>query len=441
MHTFSSARKEGYSLLMIVAMLFMTVSAAFSQTKPQENTAQSNLNDGKGAYATGKYRNLFMGNGHLKEEVDAKINAGFQQLFHGDTAHAIYFEAGKNNDGPLAYVSDVLHRDVRSEGMSYGMMICVQLNKKAEFDAIWNWAMTYMYVKSSKHPSEGYFAWSLKTNGTPNEETAAPDGEEYFVMSLYFAAARWGNGSGIYAYKTWADKILTTMRHHKLKSGATKLGPRTVGPMVSEDHKMICFVPDQGGNTFTDPSYHLPAFYELWARWGPEADRSFWAAAADTSRNFFQKATNSKTGFAPDYANFDGTPKITEWNQFSHHFSYDAWRTASNWSVDWAWWRKDTCEQALSSRIQSFFASQGMDLYGSQFTLDGRTLNETHAIGLVSTNAVAALANDNRIARGFIEVLWNAPVPQTFDTRYYDGLLYLMSLMHCSGKFRIWKLE
>ena len=286
-----------------------------------------------------------------------------------------------------------------------------------------------------------FYSVPLKPDGTPLAETAAPDGEEYFVMSFYFAAARWGNGSGIYNYKEWADKILTTMRHHKLKSGATKFGPRTVGPMVNEAHKMICFVPDKGGNEFTDPSYHLPAFYELWSRWGPQADRSFWAAAADTSRNFFQRATNAKTGLAPDYANFNGTPKITDWNQFSHHFSYDAWRTASNWSVDWAWWQKDVREQELSNRIQSFFASLGMDLYGSQFTLDGRTLNETHAIGLVSTNAVACLANYNRIARGFVEGLWKSPVPQTFDTRYYDGLLYMMSLLHCGAEFKIWKLQ
>jgi oligosaccharide reducing-end xylanase len=65
------------------------------------------------------------------------------------------------------------------------MMIAVQLDKKAEFDALWNWAKTYMYINDPKHPSFGYFSWSCKTDGTPNEETSAPDGEEYFVMSLY----------------------------------------------------------------------------------------------------------------------------------------------------------------------------------------------------------------------------------------------------------------
>jgi oligosaccharide reducing-end xylanase len=84
------------------------------------------------------------------------------------------------------YITDWANHDVRTEGMSYGMMIAVQLGKKAEFDAIWNWAKTYMYVSDPKHPSFGYFSWSCKTDGTPNEETPAPDGEEYFAMALLF---------------------------------------------------------------------------------------------------------------------------------------------------------------------------------------------------------------------------------------------------------------
>ncbi len=106
-----------------------------------------------------------------QQEVDAKINAAFQQLFHGDPdTQAVYFSAGTNANGPLAYIKDVGSNDVRSEGMSYGMMIAVQLDKKAEFDAIWNWARTFMYHDSTNSPAYGYFSWSMKTNGKPNDE-------------------------------------------------------------------------------------------------------------------------------------------------------------------------------------------------------------------------------------------------------------------------------
>jgi len=431
-----------FILLFLTLILFLSLILSCqkknipSVTKTELSSGSEN---GSGAFSTGHYRNLFLENGHALVEIKAKNQTAFQQLFHGDSAtQAVCFEAGRNENGPMMYICDVLHNDVRSEGISYGMMISVQMDKKAEFDAIWNWAMTRMYVNSPDHPSEGYFSWSLKRDGTPNSETPAPDGEEYMVMALYFASSRWGDGEGIYNYKVWADKILTAIRHHPFKTGQTKFGQRSVHNMVNEDAVMIRFVPNLDSWGFTDPSYHLPAFYELWSRWGPEADRTFWAAAADTSRNFFVRTTHPITGLAPDYANFDGTPYSSRWNPRSVNFSFDARRTQMNWSVDWSWWAKDPREQELSNRIQSFFASQGIGDYGTQYSLDGKLLDKNHARGLVAANAVASLAATHPLAKDFVEALWNTPIPSEFDERYYDGLLYLMGMLHCSGEFRIW---
>jgi len=407
--------------------------------------ADSAPTNGDGSYQSGKYRNLFAEDGHAEHEIHAKIDAAYQQLFHGDPqTQAIAFAASSNGNGPLMYVTDWANHDVRTEGMSYGMMITVQLNKKSEFDAIWNWAKTYMYISDPKAPSYEFFAWSCKTDGTHNSEGAAPDGESYFAMALLFASNRWGDGKGIYDYQAEAEKLLRAMVHRAVISASGNHGMHTEGPMVNPDPPMILFVPEIMPQPFTDPSYHLPAFYELWARWGPEEDRGFWARVAESSREFFVKTTNPQTGLAPSYANFDGSPHINRFPQ-SGEFGYDAWRTASNWSVDWSWWRKAPAEEQLSDRIQHFFGSQGIDKYGPVFTLDGKDLgatpgltHEDHPVGLVGTNAVAGLAStDKAVAKRFTEALWNAPVPSG-QNRYYDGMLYLLSLMHVGGGFRIW---
>jgi oligosaccharide reducing-end xylanase len=398
----------------------------------------------RGAYATGMYRNLFAEDGHSARAIQAKIDAAYAQLFHGDLqTQAIAFSAGANSNGPLMYVTDWANHDVRTEGMSYGMMIAVQLGKKAEFDALWNWAKSYMYIGDPKHPSYEYFSWSCKIDSTPNEETPAPDGEEYFAMALLFAGNRWPGGKGIYNYREEAERLLRAMRHRAVMTGPTKFGQRSVGAEVSEENAMILFVPGVMPRPFTDPSYHLPAFYELWARWGPAEDRAFWARAAEASRAFFVKAANPLTGLTPGYANFDGTPHKTRFSQ-SDEFGYDAWRTAINWSVDWSWWHKAPAEQELSDRIQGFFASQGIETYGPVFTLDGKSLDATpgltredHAAGLAGANAVAGLAATDRArAKLFTEALWKTPIPSG-ESRYYDGMLYLMSLMHVSGRFQI----
>lgn len=411
--------------------------------------------DGSGAYRTGHYRNLFAEQHHTQAQIAARISAAFQQLFHGDKdSQTVYYEVGSNANGPLAYITDVANHDARTEGMSYGMMIAVQMNKKREFDAIWNWANTYMLVSDPANPSNGYFAWSMNVDGTPRSDSPAPDGEEYFVMSLYFAANRWGSGRGIYDYKAQADRILSLMRHHPVQTGIGPFrlhsdsapfvpvrqnpGSRTVGPMVNEQHTMICFVPDSGGDTFTDPSYHLPAFYELWARWGPVEDRNFWAQAAINSRAFFAKVSDPITGLGPDRANFDGSQMMGRDNT-PVPFSYDSWRTASNWSVDYSWWHKDTDEPVLSDRIQSFLFGQGVSTFADRYTLDGKPLATHHSIGMAATTATASLAaTRGPTAQAFLEELWNAPVPAG-QQRYYDGMLYMMNLLHCSGQFRIWR--
>jgi oligosaccharide reducing-end xylanase len=403
--------------------------------------------DGHGAFATGQYRNLFAEIGHTQAECTDKVNSAFAQLFHGNPAtQAIYFAAGENSNGPLAYITDIKHNDVRTEGLSYGMIIAVELDKKQEFNALWNWSRTFLYHSSLAHPSFGFFSWQARTNNETMSEFVAPDGESYYVMALYFAANRWGSGQGIYNYKQQADELLTNMRHRRSISGklfmargeTNRVLNVTAGPLFNEEHKMVLFSPSTERPQFTDPSYHLPAFYELWARWGPQEDRQFWRDAAQASRDFFQRVANPVTGLAPDYANFDGSPVTNGWNRGASNFRFDAFRTAGNWSVDWSWWAKDPHERELSDKLQAFFESKGMDDYGCQFTLEGKQLDDRHAQGLVAVNADASLAaTDSKRAAKFVEALWNIPTPDGRE-RYYEGLLYMMALMHCSGEFRIW---
>ena len=94
------------------------------------------------------------------------------------------------NDEGLAYVMDTGNNDVRTEGMSYAMMIALQYDRKDVFDKLWGWVMRHMYMEDGHHAH--YFAWSVEPDGTPNSNGPAPDGEEYFAMDLFLASRRWG---------------------------------------------------------------------------------------------------------------------------------------------------------------------------------------------------------------------------------------------------------
>ncbi len=150
----------------------------------------------------------------------------------------------------------------------------------------------------------------------------------------------------------------------------------------------------------------------------------------------FPKVTGPQTGLTPDRNYFDYSPMIGR-DGTPTPFSYDSWRSVSNWSVDYSWWHKAPQETVLSDRIQTFLYGQGIEKFVDRYTLDGKPLSDRHSVGMVATTTVGSLAaTDGATSKAFVEELWKTPIPSG-EQRYYDGLLYLMSLMHCSGNFRI----
>lgn len=377
-----------------------------------------------GAFASGEYRNLFKEYlGKPDAEIQAKLDAAWNQLFYGDDdSERVYYPVGED----MAYITDIGNSDVRTEGMSYGMMIAVQLDKQHEFDRLWKWAKTYMY--QSEGPYQGYFAWHCTTKGQKLDANPASDGEEWFATALLFASARWGNGAGIFNYQKEAQEILDTMLHKE----DTKTDLAT--NLFNLEQKQVVFVPRVGrDSSFTDPSYHLPAYYEVWSR-AARRDNDFWKQAAQTSRDYFKKAANPQTGLMPDYATFDGAPYGSDEHK---DFRFDAWRTLSNVAVDYAWFTPDPWQVEQSDRVLNFLASKGIDSYPNQFALDGTPLSGDHSTGLVAMAAVAALAADPETGKPFVQALWDAQTPRG-RWRYYDGMLYILGLLHVSGNFKIY---
>jgi len=417
--------------LSLLLLLSFVLSACGSPSTPAPATATrvpptptSTPVPVKGAFETGVYPNLFKDYlGKNDEEIQAKIDAAFEQLFYGhDEIERVYYPVGSD----MAYISDIANADVRSEGMSYGMMIAVQMNKKEEFDRLWKWAKTYMYQKDGGYA--GYFAWHCKTDGTQLAANPASDGEVWFITALFFADGRWGSGDGIYNYRAEANSILNTAIH---SDGRGNLAT----DLFNLENKQVVFVPQLGRNSkFTDPSYHMPHYYELWARWA-DKDNDFWADAVKVSRAYLPTSVNPETGLAPNYSEFDGKPVDDEYNG---NFRYDSFRVGANVGMDYAWFAPDQWHVEQSNRLLKFFASQGIDTYIAEYSLAGEPQGGAHSQGLVATNAVAALAADRAIGEPFVQELWDLKVP-TGTYRYYDGMLMMLGLLQVSGNFRIYE--
>ena len=406
--------KDGvpYEDTFAAAGLFATSA---SETSPEREAGTSGKKPEEAGNASGK----------RLEEI-------WQTMFYGPEDERIYHPVGED----MGYIEDTGNHDARTEGMSYGMMACVQLDHKEEFDRIWKWTVTYMYMEEGENA--GYFAWSCQPDGTKNSMGPAPDGEEYFAMALFFASHRWGDGEGIFAYSSWAKKILQACIYH---------GAPANKAMWNRDNHLILFVP---GCPFTDPSYHLPHFYELFALWD-EDNREFWQKAAEASREYLQRACDPVTGLCAEYAEFDGTPhlrtqaEIDGGNPYRHDWFYsDAYRTAGNVSLDARWFGADAWKESELAAYQKFFLKHE-PVFGI-YEKDGRVIEgqALHPVGLLATIAECSLvtihSGDEETAsngRFWLEKFWNTPLRKG-ERRYYDNFLYLFAFLALSGEYRIY---
>lgn len=348
------------------------------------------------------YRNLFVELlGKTKAEVEEKLNAAFEHLFYGGNDAKIYYPVGADE----AYVLDVNNNDVRSEGMSYGMMVAVQMNKQEEFDRLWKWA------KAHTQQPNGYFGWKASTSGQLIDSGPAPDGEEYFATALIFADHRWGTGK--HNYGSDARNLLNAIRNN----GAFNANP-----------PVIKFVPSVN---YSDPSYVLPAFYQVWACYDAQ-NRSFWEGAVSHARNFFHTATHSQTGLAPYLSDYNGNP-----HNSGPNFNSDSWRVVGNIMMDYHFFQADSWQVTFAERYANFFKNANPGSY--EFTLNGNALQtvDDPVKGLVAQNALVAFAVPEELGAPALEALWELDFP-TGQYRYYDGMLYLFALLHASGNFRLY---
>ncbi|MCS6871741.1 MAG: glycosyl hydrolase family 8 [Anaerolineae bacterium] len=412
------------SALVTCALLFAPLETTnASQEKPEMQIMQAERG---GAFSNQVYPNLLAELGIPQAAIQARIEQVWRSMFYGDPqTERVYFPVGED----MAYILDINQGFVHSEGISYGMMIAVQLDKKEEFNRLWKWARTYMYHTDPRY--YGFLSWKHATDGTRLSYDSAPDAETWIVTALFFAAARWGNGEGIFNYQAEANTLLREMLHKRKTS-------QVFTSMFDAETNLVVFNPRRGRmSRFTNPSYHAPHFYELWARWADD-DRERWAQIAEASRAFWRRAAHPQTGLMPNYANFDGTPKV--WNNYGEIFGADAWRCAMQIALDHVWFAADPWQVEQSNRLLRFFHQQGTRNYPSVYTLDGTPIEPRYtSLALVAMNATASLAATDPIRWNFVRAFWQAPLTKG-RYRYYDNMLYMFALLQLSGNFRIYHL-
>jgi len=360
-------------------------------------------------------------------------------------------------DDSLAYVLDRENNTIKSEGMSYGMMFALMMDDRQTFDRLWRFAQTRMQGLSTMNGMSHYFAWELYAPDHPEVinpdnipavaygptnggRSPAPDGEIYFATALLLAHQKWGQYEVNYSYYNEGRNIAAAM-----------YGER---PMFNNGH--IVFGLSGTSFDFTDPSYHLAAFFANWAIIIGQDNESYGRAfgeISNISREFLVNATAlSPVGLVSEYSDFDGQilPGESVAGAGINHnkFYVDSWRVIQNMSMDYYWIRQDQrTKEAVIKMLMFFHGLRGTvaaSYYPNRYELDGTPLSSSSSIGHRAMNAVGALVinpedtgqngeNLYDIAGQFLQDLWDI---NTFNVgNYYDQGLYMLALLHVSGTF------
>jgi endo-1,4-beta-D-glucanase Y len=245
------------------------------------------------------------------------------------------------------------------------------------------------------------------------------------MMSLLFAANRWNDKQ----YMEDAQYILKKMWDNGQHS------------LFNPSHYVITFQPQGNENNFSDPSYDLPAYVDLFSRWST-SNQDKWKKAAQATRDHLYKSSNTKSGLFSDYNNFDGTPHGVNYNQNAERYMYDAMRCAMNFGMDFYLFGVDSTRQVeMAKRIIDFFENDGYK--HGRFNWDGSNPSENYTTGEKGANAVAALAlkdvsgYEDKIKKN-LQMAWDEKF-MTGQFRYYDGLVHYLAMLHLCGSFKIWK--
>jgi len=373
------------------------------------------------------------------KDIDDKVEGAFQQLFHGSatsdlndpTNQAIFFPVANTDDE--AYIYDVYHRDVRTEGLGLGMLIAVELDHQPEFDKLWNYAKREKQQTSGA--SSGYYNSRCDQTSTLVMPCLDPYGLQMFAMALIFAHDRWRTSAvGNINYEADALGLLDVMLNKERSNGGIVDG---ITNTFDAETSLVFDEPKTSVAWRTRPSILMPAFYELWAQ---ATGNTFFSSAADAARAFFvgleQVEVIAENGLVPLRAAFDGTPVPG-----SDTFQAEAYRVFPNLALDEIWSVGAPSNANEFNAILKFFLSQGFSKYGAEYNLDGTVLPDKteHEIALVLVNGVTAARstiNDSDRER-FIRAVWDMDTP-IGEYRYYQGIMQLFALCVLSGKMQVY---
>ncbi len=229
-----------------------------------------------------------------------------------------------------------------SEGQSYGMLLAVANDDRAEFDLLLRWARNNLGGRT-----DGLFAWKWGKRATGNWEPIdlnnATDGDILIAYALLKAHKKWGDP----AYMLKGREILRALR--------TKLSVRENGSNY--------LLPSYYGYTkengvVLNPSYLVLPAFSLFAEYD---QKEFWDSIHEDGLALLSKCYFGMMGLPADWV-FLSNGKVSIYEENGAYFGYEAVRILLFLSLEDNFQYKDGVEKILSFYDKLGFIPAKIDL-------------------------------------------------------------------------------
>ncbi|HEX2872500.1 MAG TPA: glycosyl hydrolase family 8 [Polyangiaceae bacterium] len=369
------------------------------------------------------YPNLF-GDllGKTDDEITRKLDADFEQLFHGDPAtEAIYVSVGADQ----AYVWDPRQMDIRSDGFANALLVSVELDRREEFDALWRFADAHLVLRTG--PLRDYLRSRCDVGGDACDETVTAEPHFAATTALWLAHGRWGS-NGELSYRAEAERLMSAVFRSEA-GGATTLGE--LSGLVEPTRSLPLPTPYASTSTQTTSTVMTAAYFSLWAEKSSDARA---ATLAQNARAFLASVTNAKTGLMPDHPALDGTVAAGE-----DEFSANSYPVPLAIALDSVWFTASSWHEAEANRLLDFFrAPLATQSYAATYTVSGAPgapLGDV--LSLQAPLSACAVASTAAFRTEFVQAAWDAQL-NTGTSRKFGNLLYLLSSLLLSGRLRVY---
>jgi endo-1,4-beta-D-glucanase Y len=287
-----------------------------------------------------------------------------------------------------------------SEGIGYGLLMSVNNDDRATFDALWK------YYQARRN-GNGLMNWKIDgctTNATG--QNGATDGDLDAAMALIMADKRWSG------YMSAASALVSAIKSHELAtlSGMTVLKP---GDAYT-------------GTDCINYSYFAPGYERVFAKYLGD---SSWNKVADDSYSLINSAANATTGLVPNWSNGSFNPGCANGDGT---YGYDAARTPWRIAVDYVWFGTPAAKTYLGKLVT--WVGNGISVVGDGYALNAASpavaLSANHNSTFTGGFSCAAMAFSQARTEEFALALKSIK-----DNTYYEESLRGLYMLLLAGNF------